>query len=305
MKGLSLIFLKGPAKNKTHGMGDPKLQTSIEYLMTYLWALIIVVVVLLIIFWIGILNSTNSTPTAKPGACQVIKSAYGGVALSGECSNFPPEFVAQFNGVASYVNAGAGDNSGLDIVNSLTIGLWVNAGQNTAQEYLYSKATGSNTGKYFMCGGTPTSTTVVFSCEIESGGGASEAVAATSTLNLGQWYYVAYTYDGTYGRTYTNGVLTSLSASYVRSAPYPSDTGVPLYFGQRSSGGYFNGNLSNVQIYSTALSANSITFLYAEGMGGDPIPSQYLIGWWPLNGNANDYSGNGNNGQAYYVTYPP
>ncbi len=24
---------------------------------------------------------------------------------------------------------------------------------------------------------------------------------------------------------------------------------------------------------------------------------QNLVGWWPLNGNAKDYSGNGNNGQ--------
>ena len=37
--------------------------------------------------------------------------------------------------------------------------------------------------------------------------------------------------------------------------------------------------------------------LYLEGIGGAPIDLQYLVGWWPLNGNANDYSGNGNNGQ--------
>ncbi len=39
-----------------------------------------------------------------------------------------------------------------------------------------------------------------------------------------------------------------------------------------------------------------------------PIDLQYLIGWWPLNGNANDYSGNDNDGvQAnvtFYSTYP-
>ena len=39
-----------------------------------------------------------------------------------------------------------------------------------------------------------------------------------------------------------------------------------------------------------------------------PIDLQYLIGWWPLNGNANDSSGNDNDGvQAnvtFYSTYP-
>ncbi len=29
-----------------------------------------------------------------------------------------------------------------------------------------------------------------------------------------------------------------------------------------------------------------------------------LSDWWPLNGNANDYSGDGFNGTAYGLTYP-
>jgi hypothetical protein len=33
------------------------------------------------------------------------------------------------------------------------------------------------------------------------------------------------------------------------------------------------------------------------------LAQQNLVAWWPLNGNANDYSGNGNNGQATNVTY--
>ncbi|MGC8538172.1 MAG: hypothetical protein ACP5MZ_04335, partial [Candidatus Micrarchaeia archaeon] len=56
------------------------------------------------------------------------------------------------------------------------------------------------------------------------------------------------------------------------------------------------GRLANVQLYNTALSINDIKALYKEGIGGAPIKIQSLVGWWPLNGNANDYSGNGNNG---------
>jgi len=55
--------------------------------------------------------------------------------------------------------------------------------------------------------------------------------------------------------------------------------------------------LANVQIYNTSLSANEIRALYLEGIGGAPINLQHLVAWWPLNGNANDYSGNGNNGK--------
>ncbi|MEM3781866.1 MAG: hypothetical protein QXT43_02815, partial [Candidatus Micrarchaeaceae archaeon] len=50
-------------------------------------------------------------------------------------------------------------------------------------------------------------------------------------------------------------------------------------------------------------SASEIQALYQEGIGGAPIDLQNLVGWWPLNGNANDYSGNGNNGVPTNVTF--
>jgi len=57
------------------------------------------------------------------------------------------------------------------------------------------------------------------------------------------------------------------------------------------------GELANIQIYNTSLTPAEIEEIYLEGIGGAPIDLQNLVGWWPLNGNANDYSGNGNNGQ--------
>ena len=51
------------------------------------------------------------------------------------------------------------------------------------------------------------------------------------------------------------------------------------------------------------VSTNDIKALYQEGIGRAPIKIQNPVGWWPLNGNANDYSGNGNNGVPNGVTY--
>ena len=65
----------------------------------------------------------------------------------------------------------------------------------------------------------------------------------------------------------------------------------------------FNGSLANVEIYSSVLSNSQISSLYSEGLGGAPIPNAGLVGWWPLNGNANDYSGNNNNGVATNVQW--
>jgi hypothetical protein len=65
----------------------------------------------------------------------------------------------------------------------------------------------------------------------------------------------------------------------------------------------FNGTISNVQFYNTAFTQNDLSDLYSKGMGGAPILLQNLVGWWPLNGDANDYSGNGNNGVPNNVSY--
>ena len=65
----------------------------------------------------------------------------------------------------------------------------------------------------------------------------------------------------------------------------------------------FDGYVANVQYYNTALSQGNVAALYKEGIGGVPIDLNNLVGWWPLNGNANDYSGNGNNGNAIDVSF--
>jgi hypothetical protein len=67
--------------------------------------------------------------------------------------------------------------------------------------------------------------------------------------------------------------------------------------------GYLNGQISNVQIYNTSLDASSIATLYQEGIGGAPVDPSHLVGWWPLNGDVKDYSGNNNNGAPTAITY--
>ena len=65
----------------------------------------------------------------------------------------------------------------------------------------------------------------------------------------------------------------------------------------------FGGKLSNVQVYDTSLSANEIKSLYVAGIGAAPIDIQHIMGWWPLNGNANDYSGNNYDGVPNGISY--
>ena len=61
----------------------------------------------------------------------------------------------------------------------------------------------------------------------------------------------------------------------------------------------YPGDISNLQFYNVSLSQPEIQALYLEGIGGAPVRPQDIVGWWPMNGNMNDYSGNNDNGQTY------
>ena len=58
-------------QNKIHS-GHLKSQSAMEYLLTYGWAILIIVAVLVSMFSLGVFNATE--PTAQPGACHVYKS---------------------------------------------------------------------------------------------------------------------------------------------------------------------------------------------------------------------------------------
>ena len=44
--------------------------------------------------------------------------------------------------------------------------------------------------------------------------------------------------------------------------------------------------------------------LFAAAQVPSYVPANGLVGWWPFNGNANDESGNGNNGTVNGATLP-
>ena len=64
----------------------------------------------------------------------------------------------------------------------------------------------------------------------------------------------------------------------------------------------FNGSLANIQTYNISLSPQQASKLYYEGLDGIVVSSKNLTGWWPLNGNAKDYSGRGFNGNVFSTT---
>jgi len=267
-----------------------KAQSAMEYLMTYGWAILIISVVLAALFQLGVFNPMTFAPKAPPGSCQVFRPdgpyTTSFINLEGICSGELPQYVAEFNGQSSYIQIPNSQNLQLSTV---TFGGWVNyKGPASGNwDWLTAKQNAYGIG---VCGSS------LDVCFYNWGTGTN--YQSSYALNKNEWYFLlAEVFNGN-EVVYVNGVQ-------VYSGPLSiSSQTVGWQIGYGNAGGQLlNGSAANIQIYNTSLSANEIQALYQEGIGGAPIDLQHLVGWWPLNGNANDYSGNGNNGQINNVNF--
>jgi len=297
MKTFRKTFVKSFIKKKLLLKAPAKAQSAMEYLMTYGWAILIISIVLAALFQLGVFNPMAFAPKAQPGSCQVFRPDGPGtisfINLEGICSGELPQYVAQLNGQNSYVSISPPPPNG--VFCNLTLVAWsYDSGMPS------SGAMGGVVG--FWSNGNAQSgwddieyndNLLRFELRNQSTGNAW----TVSSNFKGRWIFTALVLK--------NGVAYS---GYINGIAYPDGKyiGCIGYFLGGAIGSWdrkFNGSIANVQIYNTSLSANEIQALYLEGIGGAPINLQYLVGWWPLNGNANDYSGNGNNGQAYNVNF--
>lgn len=112
---------------------------------------------------------------------------------------------------------------------------------------------------------------------------------------LGKWVHFAFSFDGTYMRRYYDG--RQLGALPVAAYSYTPSTG-SLYIGSDGSTLHFVGGISDVRMYSSVLGQDEIIKAGTGEFVGSPVF------WMKLNGDANDYSGNGNHGSVgAAVTY--
>lgn len=286
-----------------------RLQSALEYLTTYSWVLLVIAVALIVLFNMGLFNGNLLSPKALPGSCQVVRPSGLEVtqqpSLLGSCNGEMPKYVASFNHADSYMKTSVGDPfSG---AGGFTVTGWV---------YLYGGTLGgpceggilgnwngaslgfqinaySCQGKIaYISGCCTASTTVSF-----------PPGASSTSLPYGKWVFFAVAYNSANGaalsdlnnqfsaQSLTSGLTFGSSSSYYIGSYAPNPG-----FG-------VNGMLSNVQLYNTSLSENALGTVYNRGIGGAPIDLYSLVGWWPVNGDANDYSGNSNEATASNVVY--
>ena len=269
--------------------GTKHAQSAMEYLMTYGWAILIIAVVLGALFELGFFNSANLAPKVPPGSCQVYRPQGPGTtafeSLEGTCNNELPQYTGQFDGVNSNINIPYNPIDDIFNGGSFTISMWIKANDPPPIEGLYAQQYNTIDEQLLIQGtsGEP---------YVEDPGS-----WAYSDINVfdNRWHYLAVTFSSTGANTITFYLDGKYDGSGSGALFVPQAT--QFYIGtDRLTGAFFSGSIANVQVYNTSLSTNEIQAIYQEGIGGVPLDLNNLVGWWPLNGNANDYSGNQNNG---------
>ena len=115
-------------------------------------------------------------------------------------------------------------------------------------------------------------------------------------IPIGQWTHLAGTWDGTYLRVYTNGVMAAQGTPGI-SGLGNSRCGFSIGGVNNScgSGEYFTGVIDEVSLYDRPLLAGEINAIFAAGSAGKckspPACGSYApaaIAWWPFEGDASD-----------------
>ena len=126
-----------------------------------------------------------------------------------------------------------------------------------------------------------------------------------------QWNHAVFVYETgnsiTTIKVYLNSVLQTTAALTFGNQNTLLNTiaGTNFIINAASLQNMFIGSIDDIGIWNRALTQQEITSLYTQNYVAQIpsyIPSNGLVGYWPFNGNANDASGNGNNGTVNGAT---
>lgn len=229
--------------------------------------------------------------------------------------------VASFNGSSSKIVVPY--NIALN-VNNITISAWWKwdspsvIGDNMIIDRLFSAGSVNPWASFRINAYVPDVNTRYFVCYIGKSSGVYGFINSTS-LQLGVWYHVTFTYDGTYLRVYINGVENATAVNYTSGIGYGDNQGVTI--GARmatSSDSYAKGLLDDISLFNRALSREEVAELYQSQTVGEIQPLNYkpqgglyatslindanLVSYWKMDGNSRDSKGS-NHGTDSAVAY--
>ena len=272
-------------------------QSAMEYLVTYGIAIALIAVALATLYLMGVFS--QGSPRAQSEQCHVQRFATG-ASFTGLCSGQLPEFVGQLDPAASA-------SSGVIVTSPHLTSTLASSQKITVTEWVYMNHTDcvDGYGLFYYSNSLEIGTGDV-GCYLGVYAGGVYSWAPWAPENR-RWSFIAVTYDGSQSssnlKIYLNGsyevsTLSAASGLLLDTNSIFLGANDMSQFNHASSDG-----IANIQLYNATLSQNDIEALYIEGIGGAPIYLQALVGWWPLDADTYDYSGNLYTGNATDLRY--
>lgn len=146
------------------------------------------------------------------------------------------------------------------------------------------------------------------SFQINENGSATnrDGVVTSTKIKENIWNHLVGVWDSSTTKIYLNNKLENIDSTNLSISNLSSDLYIGTYGGGITQYA-FNGEIDDLRLYNSALDSNSVDELFHQG--GWPLPedstiapNDTLVAYYPFNGNANDKSSFGNDGEVFGAT---
>ena len=243
-----------------------------------------------------ILPNTTTAESTGTGAFEFLSDGFRLPIASSGANNSSYDYVAWCFKAGELLNKSAefnGSSSNIDIsgnplgVNDFTYSVWFNAGTvSVANQNIIT----SNAGHVNY--GIQVTGTGVSMYALNSSGGAEYLVSNTGLVSAGTWYHIAYVKSSISGHSlYLNGNVVASNSAFTGNCA--SGTGNETTIGSANNNiQWFNGKISQVRLFNSALTSSQITQLYNETPEENNGHLLGCVAAFPLNDNANEIDNN-------------
>ena len=181
----------------------------------------------------------------------------------------------------------------------LTISIWFNYNASTGTQFWVPFD--SNPEGVWRIGINSIGNTIMFDPGIATN------VYTSANVVPGAWYNFIMSLQKSGSTVAYNAFLNGTLIASNSLSPASITAVTSLLFGSNVLGTYlFSGKVSNIQLYNVTFSQQQALQMYQNGLAGQPLittSNANLLGWWPLNGNPNDYTGFGDTGIPHNMRY--
>jgi hypothetical protein len=239
--------------------------------------------------------------------------------LNVQGSSFASTNSFEFDGNTDYVNCGNQSNLNFDADDAFSISVWFKRSSDTNAVALFDKSLGSPNNNGYIC--FIYNNQVYF--RIRQNASLQHQIISNDTHPFNVWVHYVVTYDGSRSGSglglnlYQDGIkLTNVQKSGNFSTG-SAQTSANFSIGSRQSTSDldFNGNIDEVSVFSSELSASDVATIYNSGIPNNLNDlSTPPLSWWRM-GEAANYAGGtwtltdqgsgGNDGTSTTIPAPP